>query len=491
MIGKLLPIIVAVVAIYAAVNFWPQEQKVKPHANPVGESHIDLKEANRINKAMKAIQEIGGFPKYPNNCSKIAIGYNANNDVLMYNHDIFLMTGKSQPPAQPKDHEVIHNLDELYQTLAYFFSQGAAAERFVDPTFYEQFAKDVLNFPRRYVFAGGNAAIMNNAFLRDIPCLKTLLGGFVGKELSKMVRAHKIVPEQSGDKEEFHIIIEYAANETWGNLRAPRANRLILQSDKINSQLKAMDAFHEETIKFAPRLAILAGVHLMEHESEEFKKTAFAKMNDFLTKLPKSTLVHFELASTASKEFPLRMFQEVITRCDSLGLNEQELGALYRSLGGSEYTDFNTNINPRTAIEAMKFIFQNSKQEGRKLNRIHFHTLHFQIIGQRNSVKEWGHKDDQMVGVTTAVMVVVREACNAFAFTPDQLDVRAPELIAPAKNNNETKFWEVPASMPIASIKEEGFRFAYSASLICKKPSKTVGLGDIISATALLYQLRL
>ena len=48
---------------------------------------------------------------------------------------------------------------------------------------------------------------------------------------------------------------------------------------------------------------------------------------------------------------------EVLPSIDSLGLNEQELGSAYISLGGTEFTrDMFKEPTVRTAIQALKFI---------------------------------------------------------------------------------------------------------------------------------------
>jgi len=73
----------------------------------------------------------------------------------------------------------------------------------------------------------------------------------------------------------------------------------------------------------------------------------------------------------------------LLAEVDSIGLNEQELYYLYKSMGGSElFNDQFTNPNPNDVQKAIEFIFNiaTPKHNQRGLTRIHFHYLTYHVI---------------------------------------------------------------------------------------------------------------
>jgi ADP-dependent glucokinase len=66
-------------------------------------------------------------PKCQN--TRVAVGYNANLDLIADAIDVFQAAGVS--PSVGKDHEKIATLQELGETFSLYFEKGAAAERFV------------------------------------------------------------------------------------------------------------------------------------------------------------------------------------------------------------------------------------------------------------------------------------------------------------------------------------------------------------------------
>ena len=59
---------------------------------------------------------------------KIAVGYGACKDIFVQASDV--IDKDSKPKNKLQNHNQIENMDELLEMFGYFFSHGAAAERF-------------------------------------------------------------------------------------------------------------------------------------------------------------------------------------------------------------------------------------------------------------------------------------------------------------------------------------------------------------------------
>ena len=70
---------------------------------------------------------------YVNPDIRVAVGYGACLDIFVDAKDIF---GKYKPPQIPSHSSQIRTMEELLETFAYFFSQGAAAELVIRRPFF-------------------------------------------------------------------------------------------------------------------------------------------------------------------------------------------------------------------------------------------------------------------------------------------------------------------------------------------------------------------
>jgi ADP-dependent glucokinase len=109
-----------------------------------------------------------------------------------------------------------------------------------------------------------------------------------------------------------------------------------------------------------------------------------------------------------------------------------------------------------------------SKAAGTRLSRIHFHSLEFHIIAVMSD-RQFSWSAEKATGAVAAGSLAASlQACNS-------------EL------NSLTSELHFATDKVVNRWQQEGIQFALAAVLVCKKPLKTVGLGDIISATGLLY----
>lgn len=119
-------------------------------------------------------------------------------------------------------------------------------------------------------------------------------------------------------------------------MTAPRANRFIITRDETNAKITTLELFHSSLEAYDPSFVIIAGLHLLETLSQGERDERLAAMLGKLEEVPRRTksgsrmLTHLELASIGSMELLRELSTKVVPRVDSLGLNEQELGGVYR-----------------------------------------------------------------------------------------------------------------------------------------------------------------
>ena len=178
------------------------------------------------------------------------------------------------------------------------------------------------------------------------------------------------------------------------------------------------------------------------------------------------------------------MFQ-VFPHITSLGLNEQELAFVSRVLG-SPHGDrlFRDDGQPELPLvtDTLTWLLQTAgyseANRRSRLTRIHFHSLSFHLVATAAGV--WLNSVE---AVAAGAYAAGRQACD-HKFEPDQLEMRiSPKL----KFYSGATTRQFDSDAPVSEFTHKGYSFAFSPVLVCLNPEKTVGLGDAISATGLLY----
>ena len=118
----------------------------------------------------------------------------------------------------------------------------------------------------------------------------------------------------------------------------------------------------------------------------------------------------------------------------------------------------------------IKSLTSHLSQHHSKLSRIHFHSLPFHVIATTAS-SAWG---DQLASLSAGSRQAILQACG----NEDLLSVDADIGLVTVNNKQIIK--------PVIEIKD-GISFHITPTLVCRKPLQTVGLGDGISASGLLY----
>jgi len=252
--------------------------------------------------------------------------------------------------------------------------------------------------------------------------------------------------------------------------------------DITNSKVTPLESFHNELLNFDPQTIIISGLHLLEGQSSEFRTK---RLSDVVTKVKEIKLdipIHLELASVGEENYLSELGFTLLAEVDSIGLNEQELYYLYKSLGGMELSnDQFTNPNPNDVQKAIEFIFKvaTPKINQRGLTRIHFHSLAYHIIAVRQG--EFNYKwclEKAKIGVTSGSLASSEQACSA--------DIEHMDILIPATLSINDALMKIESTI---NWEFRGIHYFLSPVLVCHKPTKTVGLGDTISSMGLLYSL--
>lgn len=340
------------------------------------------------------------------------------------------------------------------------------------------------------LFIGGNAALMAQKLAQlTSNDTEVFLGGPVGRELRELLNP-RLRTMDSKKEDEFHMILEYVKGDKWGSVTAECANRFIFSNDVANSELAAVDRFFDHIDSHHPGLVIVSGVHLLDRFSGELQQKKLDRLADRLQRLSDPTVVHLELASIGSLELVRRVLTTLLPHLTSLGLNEQELTAAVRAGGGP--LELLVDMDPpEVGIVADMMLWLLTKYGNvdgsnpqSRLSRVHFHSLTFHVVA---------HAHDTWANANTAVFrgteAAGRQACADEAIVPSKMQLRIPSAfylsIQDKALRRQAHIFD--PNHPQLSWQRGRIDYHFSPVLVCRRPLKTVGLGDAISATGLLY----
>ncbi|XP_041362972.1 ADP-dependent glucokinase-like [Gigantopelta aegis] len=416
---------------------------------------------------------------------KLAVGINSNVDYIVPGLDLLKKLGLT--PGDMKDHKILLSLNELQETFFHFFAKGSAAERVYDnPDVFGQIRQTAESLDTIEQYIGGNAALIAAQTAALFPNVKILFVGPVGPQLRSLMPDAIEIPESSRiASDEVHLIMEYQVGDSWGGVVTTVANRFISSYDESNSQLTMLDTFFEGVNTFQPDLIVISGLHLLDGQAAEFSGAKVRTLVAHLQAVPHLDPIHLEFASMTNQAFVKQLVHEVLPNIDSLGLNEQELFVSSAACGGPHSSDLGAEGQPvihkvtDIILWLLKTFGQSETHPQSRLTRIHFHSLTYHIIGTKGLV--WNNIQS---AVAAGASRASHQACDVEELNSDIVDIKIPLRYKLFTGDEERDF---NSSEPVTYFTREGYHFAFSPVLVCKKPLKTVGLGDAISATGLMY----
>ncbi|XP_042198960.1 ADP-dependent glucokinase isoform X2 [Callorhinchus milii] len=421
--------------------------------------------------------------------TRVAVGVNACVDVVV--SGVGLLRALSLVPGTSHDHEAMNSSEQLQDTFAHFMDRGAAAERlFADRDAFLSIAQTASVQPGAKHFVGGNAALIGHKMVTHSN-LSVLLCGPVGPKLHELLDDRIIVPPESlQEVDEYHLILEYQAGESWGEIKAPQANRFIFSHDVSNNEMNMMEAFVGSLEEFNPELIVLSGLHMMEGQEKEMREKRLQEIGLLISEISNEVPIHLELASMTDPAYMTDILHQILPIVNSVGLNEQELLFISQSGLGPYSSQASWDGIPDVG-KVSDIIFWMLQNYGRiepesdsDLTRIHFHTLAYHILATVD-----GYWANQMSAVAAGARAAGIQACGGPTIDHRKFILKAPREFSPSWTDDSLKRVKIVLTPtdPVHMWQRENISFYFTPVLICKHPIRTVGLGDAISAEGLLY----
>ena len=168
---------------------------------------------------------------------------------------------------------------------------------------------------------------------------------------------------------------------------------------------------------------------------------------------------------------------------DSLGFNEQELNFAAYVNDDEEDIELDAHPTVEEIIDMMTWLIrkygQSPSRPSSRLTRLHFHSITHHVIATADHVWE-----NTRSAVAAGTRIAGSQACDIVSLDSEKLEYRIAKEFRLGRNGHLINF---NPEEPVVSWRVDHYNFVFSPVLICKKPVKTVGLGDAISATGLLY----
>ena len=184
-------------------------------------------------------------PQHP---ARVAVGFGACKDVFARALPLFRRFDASPPPPEREldHHASIGDKTQFEEGVAYFFRHGAAAERYVsDKRMFRQLVGIADQLPGVRHVLGGNAPVMANRFAKEggVVLLAARLSRELREDMHEKVKtvSYGASEENEDTEDDIHLILEYAKDEAWDHLVAPRANRYIIHSDADNPWITSLE----------------------------------------------------------------------------------------------------------------------------------------------------------------------------------------------------------------------------------------------------------
>ncbi|KAG5684910.1 hypothetical protein PVAND_014120 [Polypedilum vanderplanki] len=448
---------------------------------------------------------------------KVIIGYGSCSDLTVRAVDFLNYSENFKESFSQRDQndDEINTFDDFMKSFLYYFSKGAAAERYTPN---KEMFLNLVNIAKKHEShrweLGGNAAVMGTRFL--IEKTEVLLAATMSdKQKTHLINGIDLVDFKPTKDfvDDIHLILEYKTGERFGEHVAPRANRYIIHSDANNPLIISLELLKPNALK--GDLFVVSGLQMMDNypfSSPTLRSERLEAVKNQIISLDKKTLTHFEMASFVEIELLNDLTKYILPYSDSIGLNEQEIDNLLHVLESGKIS-LVANSNPRvaTTLDQMRKVFKilnrnyfanrDTDKNVRMLSRIHIHTLAFQLI--------LNVKDSKWKNIKTAAakssLIAHRHVCQTSYVNPDNAilvlddsfstsieenaktdDVR-PKRIDVKKSGSAISCWIEKLKVDEKNLVE--VKICVAPVLVCREAKKTVGAGDNISASGLAMQI--
>ncbi|CRK91088.1 CLUMA_CG004776, isoform A [Clunio marinus] len=448
---------------------------------------------------------------------RVVVAYGSCSDLTVRAVDVLNYTGNLKDfQVRDESDDEIHTFEDFMRSFMYYFSKGAAAERYTPN---KELFRNIVAIAKKHSShrwdLGGNAPVMGKRF--HLEGAQVLIASTMSVKqrthLDKGIDVVDFIPSEDF-VDDIHLIFEYKTGDKFGDHLAPRANRYIIHNDENNPMITSLELLNVN--KYNPKLFVVSGLQMLDNfpfKSPSVRKERLQGVKKQMTESHPDTLIHFEMASFVEIELMTDLLENVIPYADSLGMNEQEVDNLMHVLETGKIS-LSADSNPRvaTTLDQMRKVFKilnRSYYEHRKndvklrmISRIHIHTLAFQLM---MNVKASNWKNIKNAAAKSS-LTAHRHVCQTSYVNPENTilvldDSFATSAETPAQNTDKDmrpKRIEIKLGDPVPcwnetisvdEIHSVDVEICLSPVLVCREARKTVGAGDNISAAGLILQI--
>lgn len=129
----------------------------------------------------------------------------------------------------------------------------------------------------------------------------------------------------------------------------------------------------------------------------------------------------------------------------------------------------------------MKYGKNDQLNPNSRLTRIHFHCLYVHILAVAPAY--WSSNE---ASVSRGSWTAYSQACDSEEVNDNVAELKMPREFSISLQSGSSVEFKFDSPLTVVSGSED-INLYISPVLVCKRPLKTVGLGDAISASGLLY----
>lgn len=196
----------------------------------------------------------------------------------------------------------------------------------------------------------------------------------------------------------------------------------------------------------------------------------------------------------------MNILLQIFELVHSIGLNEQELWLVCQANHGPHCMEKNAAAisldsppNPGTTGDILYWMmsrFSIETKPASHLSRIHFHTLPYHVVTTLEN-SQWRNGP---ASVSAGARITSTQSCGDPTIQPGKVEMRLGQTFALTNGGLPSELKNKPSASvrfdpkkPVTNWTAGKINFHLTPVLVCKKPVKTVGLGDAISAMGLLF----
>ena len=434
--------------------------------------------------------------------ANVFVGFNANIDSVIYvdnsfekilkDNNITKLPTNYTPPAK------IETKKDFLDVLLYSVTESKEMELITSNTKLTTWIENTFNINENRI--GGQAGIMSK-FLNSIGCNVVFSTPKLSEKMANLMPKDILVPTKEGlvklknakksKDTKANYIFEYKSGLTILNKKTKHSDRFILATRPKGIEPR----FHEPTtanfLSFFNKIdrAIISGFHALKSENkQEFEKSHI--QIEKIKKVNPDLKLHVEDAYITDSRVSEELLDIIVAHIHSLGLNEVELANTLKYMHKNKPNKLSTAIKKSNYSLLDCYLGALKLYKKMNLERLNMHTYNYCLVILS---KNYGTSPEKMRdGLLFAILCASAKASNG--------EVSSINDIKKVKNNlNEAGINELKRihkelglcdGFLETGICDMGDHFLIAVpTKISTKLKSTVGLGDVVSSSAFVYDI--